>query len=150
MTKAGELNWDEDLKKSDNYQHIPTALWAADQHGGKQGGVDPLNKAEPKNKKGEEPYKPTNEEIAKAIMHNAPKQPTDEEMFGHLVVPEEQLEKAEKEWGNKLQGFYDAATTPINKSNQDSDWGSGKSFNSTLSEKERFKRNMHTERDHSS
>lgn len=142
----GTLDWDEDLKKSDNYQHVPTTLWAADQHSGGKVGVDPLNKAEPRLKEGEEPYRPTNEEIAKAVMYNAPKQPTDEEMFGHLVVSEEQLEKSKADWENKLQGFYDAATTPINESNEDVDWGSGQSFNSTLSDEERLKRNMHIER----
>ena len=145
MAKAGELDWGEELEKSDNYVHTPTALWAADQHGGGKLGVDPLNKAEKRIKEGEEPYRPTDEEIAAAIMHGAQRQPTDEEMFGHLVVSEEQVAKAKDEWDNTLQGFYDAARKPVlKKSEDDVDWGSGKSFNSTLSDEERLKRNMHT------
>ena len=143
--KFGELDWSEELQKSDNYIHTPTALWAADMYGGKEGGVDPLNKAKKIIKEGEEPYRPTDEEIRAAIMHNAPSQPTNEQMFGHLVVSEEQVAKAKADWDNKLQGFYDAAKAPlIPEEEQELEWGSGKSFNSTLSEEERLKRNMHT------
>jgi len=141
----GTLDWSEELQKTDDYRHIPTALWAADQHGGGKQGIDPLNKSEKRIKEGETPYRPTDKEITAAIMHNAPKQPTDEEMFGHLVVSEEQVAKAKADWYNKLQGFYDAAMKPvIPEEEQELEWGSGKSFNSTLSDQERLKRNMYT------
>jgi hypothetical protein len=144
MAKAGELDWSEELNKTDNYAHTPTALWAASQYGGGKHGVDPLNKAEPRLKKGEEPYRPSDEEIRAAIMHNAPKQPTDMEMFGHLLVTEEQIQKKKQDWENSLQKNIDDLNAPINPGNEDADWGSGKSFNSTLTEEERLKRNMFT------
>ena len=93
MAKFGDLKWDELEKSEEEYVHKPTALWAADMHGGGKQGVDPLNKAKPRLEKGEIPYQPTNEEITKTILHNAPKQPTDEQLFGHLVVTEEQMQK---------------------------------------------------------
>lgn len=102
MPKAGELSWDELYKSKDEYKHKPTALWGAMASGGKTGGVDPLNKAEKKVKDGEVPEKPSDEEIRAAVMHNAPKQPTDEEMFGHLVVTEEMVKAAQEEWENKM------------------------------------------------
>ncbi len=145
MAKAGELDWGEELKKSDDYVHTPTALWSADQAGSKAGGVDPLNKAKPRIKQNEEPYRPTDEEITSAVMYNAPKQPTDEQLFGHLVVSEEQLKKAEDDWHNTLQNFYSAANAPVLKKNdnEEEEWASGKSFNSTLTEEERLERNMY-------
>jgi hypothetical protein len=41
-----------------------------------------------------------------------PRQPTDQEMFGHLVTSEEQIAKAEHEWNNKLN-WLEEATKPI-------------------------------------
>lgn len=149
MAKAGELDWSEELQKTDNYKHTPTALWAADQHGGGKQGVDPLNKAEKRIKDGEVPYRPTNKEISDAILHGIQRQPTDEEMFGHLVVTEEQVAKAKADWDNPLQGFYYAAMKPvIPEEEQELEWGSGKSFNSMLSDEERVKRNMYVDKEH--
>lgn len=68
-------------------------------------------------------------------------QATDEELFGHLVVSEEQLKKAEAEYENKLNKWYAEANKNVD--NKDIEWGQGKSFNSTLTEEERLKRNMH-------
>ncbi len=143
MPKAGELDWSEELEKSDNYTHTPTALWAAENNGGKSGGVDPLNKSEKRIKEGEEPYRPSNDEIAAAILHGVQRQPTDEEMFGHLVVTEEMEKKAKEEWeGQMNKALTHPKITP--EELEDVDWGSGQSFNSTLSDEERLKRNMHT------
>lgn len=68
-------------------------------------------------------------------------QATDEELFGHLVRTEEQIKKAEAEYQDKLNKWYLAANRPVD--NKQVDWGDGKSFNSTLTEEERLKRNMH-------
>jgi hypothetical protein len=68
-------------------------------------------------------------------------QATDEELFGHLVRTEEQIKKAETEYENKLNKWYAEANKNID--NQEIEWGEGKSFNSTLTEQERLKRNMH-------
>jgi hypothetical protein len=143
MAKAGELDWGEELNKSDNYKHTPTALWAAEESGGKAGGVDPLNKAEKRNKDGEEPYRPSNEEIAAAVMHGAQSQPTDEQMFGHLVVTEEMAKKSKEDWEGSMNK---SLTHPriTKEEDEETEWGSGQSFNSTLTEAERLKRNMHT------
>ena len=142
MAKAGELDWSE-LEKSDKeYKHTPTALWAANESGGKEGGIDPLNKAKKINEDGE-PYRPTNEEISAAIMHGASGQPTDEQLFGHLVVTEEMAKKAKEEWEGSMNK---SLTHPkiITEEEEETDWGSGQSFNSTLTDEERYKRNMHT------
>jgi len=144
MAKAGELDWSEELNKSNNYTHTPTVLWAADQHGGGKQGVDPLNKAKPRLEKGEVPYRPTDEEISNTILHNAPKQPTDLEMFGHLLVTEEELQKKEADWENKVQKNISDLNEPINSDNQEEEWGTCKSFNESLSDEERYKRNMFT------
>lgn len=68
-------------------------------------------------------------------------QATDEQLFGHLVRTEEQIKKAEAEYQDKLNKWYSEANKFID--NKDEDWGDGKSFNSTLTEEERLKRNMH-------
>lgn len=153
MPKAGELDWSDLHKSKDDYIHEPTALWAADMYGGGKHGVDPLNKAKPVNAPGEVPRKPTDDEIAEFILKgrdikgNLPLgQPTDEEMFGHLVVTEEQLQKAEHDWENKLNDFYKAAQEPIVPSEEQKlSWGEGSSFNDTLTEEERLRRNMFTD-----
>lgn len=139
--KLGELDWSE-LKKSDEeYNHKPTALWAADKHGGGKEGVDPLNKAEKRLKDGEVPYKPTDEEIANAVMYNAPKQPTDAEMFGHLVVTEDMIKAAEDEWAGKMN----KSLTHVDIGDTEEEWGNGESFNKSLSREELEKRNMFTD-----
>lgn len=135
--KAGELDWSE-LKKNDEKPHKPTALWV----NSPECGVAPKGPATTRLAKGEVPRKPTNEEIAKAILHNAPKQPTDEELFGGGVVTEEQAQKAQKEWETKLQK---SLTMPsIGKPLEEEEWGTCKSFNSTLSPEELAARNAYT------
>ena len=85
------------------------------------------------------------DELAKSILSGAPKQPTDERLFGHLVVSEEQVQKAEQEWNDKLNGFYEEAAKPLEKqdSMKNTEWGSGKSFNDSLAPEELEKRNKH-------
>jgi len=48
----------------------------------------------------------------RAMLGNPPKQPTDEEMFGRLVPSEEEIQKAEASWNNKLN-WLEEATRPI-------------------------------------
>ena len=48
----------------------------------------------------------------KAMLGNPPKQPTDEEMFGHLVPSEEEIQKAESAWGNRMN-WLEEAVKPI-------------------------------------
>ena len=145
MAKFGELDW-SNLKKTDDYEHEPTALWAADKHGGGKEGVDPLNKSKPILAKGEIPKGQSNEEIAEYILRGTPSQPTDEEMFGHLVVTEEMAKKAEWEWENKQNNLIKALNEPvIPEEKQQIEWGDGCSFNDSLTEAERIKRNMFTD-----
>lgn len=42
-----------------------------------------------------------------------PPQPTNEQMFGHLVPSEEQLQKAEYDWANRFNSFFIEASKPI-------------------------------------
>jgi hypothetical protein len=85
------------------------------------------------------------EALAKAIVKDTPKQPTNEELFGHLVVPEEKLQKAEEEWQNKIGDFYKEAAKPLEKqdSRENLDWGNGGSFNDSLTPEELAERNKH-------
>ena len=102
----------------------------------------PLGYTGPILKKGEVPRKPSDQEIRRAILGNNPlRQPTDQELFGSMVVTQEQIEKAEKEWDNSLNKWFEDAKKPID--NKESDWASGKSFNETLTQEELIKRNMH-------
>ena len=150
MAKAGELDWSEELNKACDYKHVPTALWAMDQAGGKEGGIDLLNKAKKINEEGEIPRKPTDEEIANYILKGVignehVGQWRDEDHLHKEVVTQEQAEELQKNWENIFQNFYDAANAPVNQSNQEEDWGTGKSFNDSLTEAERLRRNMHTD-----
>lgn len=126
-----------ELKKSDDYKHNPTALFVNNPQG-----IAPKGDAAPRLAKGEVPKKPSNEEIAKAILHNAPKQPTDEEMFGGGVVSEEEATKRQQEWENRLQKSLTMPSvgTPLDEE----EWGNCKSFNSTLTPEEIAQRNMFT------
>lgn len=72
-------------------------------------------------------------------------QATDEQLFGHLVRTEEQIKKAELEYEQKLNKWYQQANSNVD--NRDVPWGEGKSFNSTLTEDERLKRNMYLKDD---
>lgn len=139
MAKIGELNWDELLEKSNKEpEHKPTALWV----NSPECGIAPKGDAKPRLAKGEIPRRPSNEEIAKAILPKKSSQPTDQEMFGHLVVTEEQAKKAEIEWETKLQKSLTMPSigTPLDEE----EWGNCKSFNSTLSPEELAQRNMYT------
>lgn len=146
MAKAGELDWSE-LKKSDEeYDHTPTALWAADMYGGGKEGVDPLNKSEKRLKEGEVPYRPTDEEIRAAVMRNAQRQPTDEEMFGHLVPTEEQVQKAEDDWDTTFTGWYEAAQEDaFDEGDTAAEWNGREPLTKGMSEEELAKWRMHTD-----
>ena len=135
-----------DLTKSKKeYKHTPTALWAADQAGGKEG-IDPLNKGEKRLKDGEVPYRPTDKEISDAVMHGISRQPTDQEMFGKFVVTEEMAKKAQDDWENKANKAFDEMKAPIvSKEEPTPEWGEGESFNKSLSRKELEERNMFTD-----
>ena len=74
--------------------------------------------------------------LAKAILDGAPKQPTNEQMFGHLVQTEEQIQKAKTEWENRISDGYKAAVKPINVNHTEHEWGTGKSFREQLTEEE--------------
>lgn len=52
--------------------------------------------------------------LNKAIIGNTPPpQPTDEEMFGHLVTTPETLAKKEADWSNGMNDFFAEASKPI-------------------------------------
>jgi len=75
------------------------------------------------------------------------RQPTDEEMFGHLTLTQEEADKLQKAWDEKMNDGYkelnrDIGDGPLAKSD---DWASGKSFDEQmdLTEEERQARNMY-------
>lgn len=49
----------------------------------------------------------------RSMLGNTPKQPTDEEMFGHLVPKEEAIKKAEDSWNNIHNDWLKEASKPI-------------------------------------
>lgn len=68
-------------------------------------------------------------------MGEIPIQPSDAQLFGHLVKSEEEIKKADEKWqsGNK-EGLREASKPidHLNKTTIKSDWGYGKSFNSII------------------
>jgi hypothetical protein len=109
--------------------------------------------AEPVNKPGEVPRRPTNIEISQAILANMPKQmrqPTHAEQLAWakqagLIKSQEELDSLQKDWENRLNDFYKTAKKPIENQNspENQAWGSGKSFNDNLSDEEKTQRNMY-------
>ena len=79
--------------------------------------------------------------MARNIMSGTPKQPTDEEMFGHLVPTEEQVATAKKKWESTISGFYSHKSLEnidsLNKSDDklNFEMENGKSFNDYLRER---------------
>lgn len=71
------------------------------------------------------------------------RQPTDEELFGHLVVSEEELTKQEESWDNLLIKWEQLAKSTQVDDNQNEEWGNGRSHNSYLSEDEVRQRNKY-------
>lgn len=95
--------------------------------------VDPRSKpvsVGPTLKKGEVPRRPSDMEIRKAILGNptdpfgnpVPRQPTDQQMFGHLEVTEEMAKKATAEWEGTFTRFFKTKHDPVEKVAK-SDWG---------------------------
>jgi hypothetical protein len=72
------------------------------------------------------------------------RQPTNEELFGHLVRPKEDLEKMEDDWNNFFNNSLEGARKPVDDvvkaqlppQLQEEAWPSGTSFNDMLDEEE--------------
>lgn len=84
------------------------------------------------------------------VMTQATQQPTNEQMFGHLVKTEEQVKAEDAHWKDGTKRSMVEASKPIdhlNKSTVKATWSYGKSFNSLLkdelSEKEIAERNSY-------
>ena len=114
MPKAGELDW-SDLFKTGTVQK-----------------EDELSKSlgESQGKKGEDATALQLAELLqkKNLLQPLPdglRQPTDEELFGGLVVSEEEMEKREKDWQNKINDFYKAVQKPVEDqgSHANKNWG---------------------------
>lgn len=73
-------------------------------------------------KKGEVPRRPSDWEIRKTILSGAPKQPTDQQLFGHLVPTEEQVKAAEEQWNGQFTRFFKTKHEPVEK-NSPNDFG---------------------------
>jgi hypothetical protein len=76
-----------------------------------------------------------NEALSKP-MESVP-QPTNEQLFGHLVTSPEQLEKMEKTWDNRFNDFFSEVRKPVETQSADKSWGSrGPIWEETLTEEE--------------
>ena len=51
------------------------------------------------------------------------RQPTDQELFGHLVPSEDQVKAAEDQWANGLNKFFNEVKKPIEKQSATPDFG---------------------------
>lgn len=80
--------------------------------------------------------------LLKKMQGPTARQPTDQELFGHLVPSEEQLKKAERQWGSGLNDFFREVQKPVEKS-QTRDFGRrGPIQESDLTEEEQKIRNI--------
>jgi hypothetical protein len=72
----------------------------------------------------------------KSILQDIPKQPTNEQMFGHLVKTEAEVKAINKKWENNINNYRELykPIDHLNKSKITDEWGQGKSFNSLLKE----------------
>lgn len=136
MPKAGGLDW-SNLYKSGTVGQDPES----------EAFTKSLPQGDVSNKGGE---KVTQEQLRKEAMdivkqaHSSPgtRQATDEELFGHLVKSEEEIKKAERDWGNTINDFYKEASRPVEEQPKDSWTGRG-SYMDELTEEERAKWNLH-------
>ena len=106
-------------------------------NGGAHNQEDPLSRPLKKGMKGADiadQFKDMLPELREGI--DQMRQPTDEELFGHLVVTEEELEKREKNWENLLVEWERMVKSTQVDKNQNEEWGNGRSFNSYLSDEE--------------
>lgn len=91
-------------------------------------------------KKGEVPRRPSDAEVRNYILKDAPQQPTDQQMFGHLEVTEEMAKKAKEEWETRFTRFFKTQHEKLEK-NQAPEWGKRGPVNqndpSQLTEEER-------------
>lgn len=98
----------------------------SDLYAGKVGEPEhPLSKpvtAGPVLRKGEIPRRPTDAEVRNAILKGAPRQPTDQELFGGGVVTEEMAKARQEEWNSQFTKFFRTQHEPVEK-NSPNDWG---------------------------
>lgn len=73
-------------------------------------------------KKGEIPVPPSDAEVRNYILKGAPKQPTDEQMFGGGVVTDEMVKSAKEEWETRFTRFFKTQHEKLEK-NQAPEWG---------------------------
>ncbi len=103
----------------------------------------PIEAREPLNKTPRPPM-PSDAEIRAAILKDAPKQATDQQLFGHLVPSEEQVNKAERDWKERFNDHFNQIRKPVEDplSKDNREWGTRGSIYKDMTEEERTKRNM--------
>ena len=106
----------------------------------------PLDKplCEPTLKKGEIPRKPSNDEIASYILKGASNQWKDDDHLHKEIVSQAEADQLQKNWENTFQNHFDQLNKPVEPQTQEKEWGDGQSFNDSLTDEERLKRNMFT------
>lgn len=129
MAKAGELDWSNLMKGDVGEPAHPLA----------KGDVKGANKPV---KASKEQLLADAEHILRGFLSKGIRQLTDEEMFGHLVVTDEMVEKAQKEWNDRVNGLQHASNVKVD--DKDYSFGTGKMVDwDSLSEEEKIARNMH-------
>lgn len=125
MAKPGELDWSDLMKGKVGEQEHPLSR--------------PVTTG-PVLKKGEVPRRPSDWEVRNTILSGAPKQPTDQQLFGHLVPTEEQVRAAEEQWNGQFTRFFKSKHPTVEK-NSPNDFGNRGPVNhndrSQLTEEER-------------
>ena len=82
------------------------------------------------------------EKIIAGARTGSGRQPTNDELFGHLVRPAEDLEKMEADWNNFFSKNFEEVQKPVDETVkaqlppqlQEEAWESGKSFNDIIGE----------------
>ncbi len=62
--------------------------------------------------------------LNKSVIGATQKQPTDQEMFGHLVVTDEQAKAAQEAWETTLSSWHANVSKPVEKQELNKSWGS--------------------------
>lgn len=118
MPKAGELDW-SDVEEGKPRRDPRTEAFL------KSMGIDADAKVKGANK-GQASPEQLLKELKKMVegLKKDAQQATDEQLFGHLVVSEEELAKKQKDWEETINNFYKEANKPID--NEVQDFGRGR------------------------
>lgn len=142
MPKAGELDW-SDLMKSGKVDEDPSTETVRKMFGLAKGDVSQTGGDQVTR----EQLLKDAQFILRGFQQNGMRQATDQELFGALVVPPDELKKREEAWNNTFNKFFTEANKKIDDKTQE--WGTCKPIIDwdSMTEEERRARNTHVSSD---